>query len=167
MVFIFKYLPVLVKDGSDLEARAELAWADTLAGLCIANAGVTLPHGIGMAVGGMYPHVMHGESLALNYPTFTRFTQAHAPVEFAAMGRQLDPSLVGKSDTVAARESCVALDSFMVDISMWFGLADLDIPESELDALTRQSMVLPDYQGNSRVTTEEEMRGLLSGCYYR
>jgi len=164
---VFKYLPVLVKDGSDLEARAELAWADTLAGLCIANAGVTLPHGIGMAIGGMYPHVMHGESLALNYPAFTRFTQAHAPVEFAAMGRLLDPSLVGKPDTIAAEESCVALDSFMVDIGMWFGMADFDIPESELDALTRQSMVLPDYECNPRVTTEEEMRELLSKCYYR
>ncbi len=59
---VVKHLPAAVAHGDDLEAREALAWADTLAGLCIANAGVTLPHGIGMAIGGMYPHVMHGEA---------------------------------------------------------------------------------------------------------
>ena len=164
---VFKYLPGLVKDGSDLGARTQLAWADTLAGLCIANAGVTLPHGIGMAIGGMYPHVMHGEALALNYPTFTRFTQAHAVKQFAAMGRFLDSSLEGKSDEIAAEASCEALDGFLLDIGMWFGLADFDIPEGELDDLTKQSMVLPDYKGNPRVTTEDEMRELLASCFHR
>ena len=51
-----------------------MAWADTLAGLCIANAGVTLPHGIGMTIGGQCPQVMHGEALAIPYPEFSRFT---------------------------------------------------------------------------------------------
>ena len=58
-----------------------MAWADTLAGLCIASAGVTLPHGMGMAVGGMYPHVAHGESLAILYPACTRFTYQAAEKE--------------------------------------------------------------------------------------
>jgi alcohol dehydrogenase class IV len=57
---VVKYLPAVVKDGSDLQCRTEMAWADTLGGLCIANAGTTLPHGIGMAIGGHSPNVMHG-----------------------------------------------------------------------------------------------------------
>ena len=40
-------LPPLLEDLSNLERRTALAWADTLAGLCIANAGVTLPHSVG------------------------------------------------------------------------------------------------------------------------
>ena len=31
------------------------------------SAQVTLPHGVGMAISGMYPHVMHGESLSIIY----------------------------------------------------------------------------------------------------
>jgi len=50
---IIANLPRVLAKADDLEARSNLAWADTLAGLCIANAGVTLPHGIGMTIGGV------------------------------------------------------------------------------------------------------------------
>ena len=87
---VFTDLPAVLDDGSNIDARSSMAWADTLAGLCIANAGVTLPHGIGMAIGGMYPHVAHGETLALTYPAFTRFTWEAAVPQFAALGRLLN-----------------------------------------------------------------------------
>ena len=72
-----------------------MAWADTLAGLCIASAGVTLPHGIGMTIGGYCPQVMHGEALAVVYPEFTRFTYPYAMKQFARVGRILNPRLWG------------------------------------------------------------------------
>jgi alcohol dehydrogenase class IV len=144
-----------------------LAWADTLAGLCIANAGVTLPHGIGMAIGGMYPHVMHGESLAVNYPAFARFTYASAVSQFARLGRLLNEKLCEVPDEEAAARSCEELDSFMKKIGMWMSLEDKGIPEGELPALAKQSMVLPDYKSNPRVATEEEMLELLARCYRR
>ena len=56
----------------------KMAVADTFAGLCIANAGVTLPHGVGMAISGLYPHVAHGESLAMIYPAFMKYTYSSA-----------------------------------------------------------------------------------------
>ena len=164
---VFNNLPTAVSNGSDKEARTAMAWADTLAGLCIANAGVTLPHGIGMAIGGMYPHVMHGESLALNYPAFSRFTCPSAIKEFATIGRLLDSGLEGQSDEIAAEKACDRLDSFQKEIGMWFGLADFDVPENELDDLAKHSLVLPDYQNNPRVATEAEVRDLLQECYRR
>jgi len=90
---VARYLPVVVEDGSNLGAREAMAWASTLAGLCIANAGVTLPHGIGMTIGGQCPQVMHGEALAVTYPEFTRFTYPYAIGRFAAVGRILNPTL--------------------------------------------------------------------------
>jgi alcohol dehydrogenase class IV len=71
---VAKYLVTIVENGSNLEGREALAWANTLAGLYIANAGVTLPYGIGMTIGGCCPQVMHGEALAVTYPEFTRYT---------------------------------------------------------------------------------------------
>ena len=46
----------------------QMAWADTLGGLTNSNAGVTLPHGLGMQVGGHCPQVTHGQALAAFYP---------------------------------------------------------------------------------------------------
>lgn len=164
---IVRYLPRVVKNGSDQEGRVAMAWADTLAGLCIANAGVTLPHGIGMAIGGMYPRVMHGEALALNYPAFTRFTYAHAVSQFAAAGRILNPELGDKSDQAAAEDMCEEADKFLKEIGMWFGLADFDIPQEELPELAEQSLVLPDNGNNPRVATLDEMKELLEQSYRR
>ena len=101
---VIKNLKNLVDDGSNLESRKALAWADTLAGLCITNAGVTLPHGIGMAIGGMYPQVMHGEALALNYPEFSRFTYQYAIPQFSRLGRLFNKDLNKASDMDAAKE---------------------------------------------------------------
>jgi alcohol dehydrogenase class IV len=164
---VLEYLSTAVKKGSDMEARTAMAWADTLAGLCIANAGVTLPHGIGMAIGGMYPHVMHGEALALNYPAFTRYTFPHAHEQFALLGRLFDSNLQDQNDETVAEKACEELDGFLRGIGMWFGLADFDIPENELDDLAKQSLVLPDYKNNPRVATVEETNELLQQCYRR
>lgn len=158
-------LPRVLENGSDIRARSAMAWADTLAGLCIANAGVTLPHGIGMAIGGMYPHVMHGEALALNYPAFMRFTWESAVGQFAAIGRLLDPGLESVTDIEAAERSCEALDTFLREIGMWMDLEEKGVPAEELPALAKQSMVLPDYKNNPRVTTRDEMLDLLQQCY--
>jgi alcohol dehydrogenase class IV len=164
---IAKYLPIAVKDGSNREARAAMAWADTLGGLCIANAGVTLPHGVGMAISGMYPHVAHGESLALIYPAFTRYTYPSAIKQFATMGRILDPKLESESDEAAAKKSCEAVDRFLKEIGLWAGFEEKGMPEDELPDLAKQSMVLPDYKNNPRVATDEEMLQLLEQCFRR
>jgi len=158
-------LPGLLDNLSDLKAREKMAWADTLAGLCIANAGVTLPHGMGMAIGGMYPNVAHGESLAIVYPAFTRFTRKSAIPKFAAMARIFNKDLLKVSDNEAAEESVEEIDKFLEKIDLWVRLKDKGMPETEINALAKQSMVLPDYKNNPRVATYEEMVVLVKESY--
>jgi len=164
---VVKNLPLVLKDGADLKAREKMAWADTLAGLSIASAGVTLPHGMGMAVGGMYPHVAHGEALAILYPACTRFTAESAVKQYAFMARELNPFLEKVSDAEAALESFDAIVTFLKSAGLYKSLKDVNMPESEIEALARQSMVLPDYQGNPRVATFEEMVELVKEAYYQ
>jgi alcohol dehydrogenase class IV len=160
-------LPGLLKNLDDLKAREKMAVADTFAGLCIANSGVTLPHGVGMAISGMYPHVMHGESLTIIYPAFSRFTYEHAVPQFAAIGRIFNPDLNAANDAVAAEKSCEEIDAFIKKIGMWMSLKDANMPEEEIPELAEASMVLPDYEANPRVATAEEMLALIKQSYYR
>jgi alcohol dehydrogenase class IV len=97
----------------DIDAREKMAYADTLAGLCIANAGVTLPHGMGMAISGMYPNVAHGESLAIVYPAFTRFTWKAAIPQFSKLARALSPLLEKVTGEQAAEASVEEMDKFL------------------------------------------------------
>jgi alcohol dehydrogenase class IV len=160
-------LPGLLKNPDDLAAREKMAVADTFAGLCIASAGVTLPHGVGMAISGMYPHVMHGESLSIIYPAFSRYTYSHAVPQFATVGRIFNPELKGVSDQVAAEKSCEEIDKFIKSVGMWMSLKDVNMPEDEIEDLAKASMVLPDYKGNPRVATPDEMLELIKESYYR
>jgi len=160
-------LPAAVKDGSDLGAREGMAWANTLAGLCIANAGVTLPHGIGMTIGGYCPQVAHGQALAIVYPEFTRYTYTYAVEKFATMGRIFDPSLKSETDDVAAEKSCEVLDAFLKEIDLWLSLEGLGVTKEEVVLIADHSQVLPDYQNNPRVATRDEIYEILVNSYQR
>lgn len=160
-------LPPLLEDLGNLELRTAMAWADTLAGLCIANAGVTLPHSIGMAISGRWPHVAHGDSLAVVYPAFTRYTRAAAIPQFAAVGRILNPELGNAADEDAATQCCVEIDLLLQRIGLWIDLDSLGVPAADFDTLAEQSMTLPDYRNNPRVATRDEIRAVLDVCHAR
>ena len=160
-------LPKVLKDGSDLAAREKMAWADTLAGLCIASAGVTLPHGMGMAVGGMYPHVAHGEALAILYPACTRYTAIAAEEQYAFMAKAINPALENVPDPEAAEHAYSEIVGFLKSLGLYKGLRQVNMPENEIEALAKQSMVLPDYEGNPRVATYDEMVELVKEAYFQ
>jgi alcohol dehydrogenase class IV len=162
---VVRDLPAALADGRDLAARSSLAWADTLAGFAIANAGVTLPHGIAMAMGGMYPHVAHGQALAVVYPAILRYTEGRANAKLATLARLLDPELAGRDDDTAARECGAALDAFLRRIGIWTNLASLQVPREELSKLATASLVLPDYLNHPRVATIAEVEELLEESY--
>lgn len=162
---VARHLPTAVRDGHDMEARTQLAWADTLAGLCIASAGVTLPHGIGMAIGGMYPHVAHGQALAVIYPAIAQYTWDAAVKPYAMLARLLDPSLTAQSAEQAAEASRDAIHAFLAAIGLATSLDALRVPRVELSALADQSLVLPDYKGHPRVASRADVLGILEDSF--
>jgi len=167
MQTVIENLPTAVKDGANLDAREAMAWADCLAGLCIANAGVTLPHGIGMTISGYEPHVMHGEALAVTYPEFTRFTYPYAIEKFAELGRIFNPSLESESDEEAAKKACEELDAFMQGIGMWLCFESLNVPQEDISTIADHSLDLPDYKNNPRIATRDEVYTILKNSYRR
>ncbi|MDR3336405.1 MAG: iron-containing alcohol dehydrogenase [Treponema sp.] len=164
---ITAYLPAAIADGEDREARSQMAWADTAGGLVIASAGVTLPHGLGMQIGGHCPQVTHGQSLAVFYPEFTRYTYQAAAEKFAAVGRILNPALVSESDTVAAEKSCEVIDAFLKKINLRIDFKSLGVTKDDIRAIADCGQVLGDYKNNPRLATIDEMYDMLIRCYER
>jgi len=158
---VVDHLPVAIADGENLEARTAMAWADTLAGLSIANAGVSLPHGIGMAIGGMFPHVMHGEALAAVYPAVMRRTWRGDVARFARLARVVDPGRVSVTEQAAAERCVESIEAFLDRIGMRLTLDALGVPQEELPELAHQCLVLPDYKNHPKVMGEEEVAEIL------
>lgn len=162
---VAEHLYTTVKDGSNIEARSAMSWADTLAGLSIANAGVTLPHGIAMAIGGSCPHIIHGEALAVVYPEFMRFTYPSAIQKFAALARIFNGDLTDTTDEVAAEESCSIIDDFLKKIGMYLSLENLKVPENAIEEIADHAMELPDYTNNPRLATRDEVFKILKKAF--
>lgn len=163
---VFTHLPRAIKNGADLKARSAMAWADTLGGLSIANAGVTLPHGVGMAISGFYPHIAHGQSLAVNYPAFARLTWKKAIPPFALLARILDARLMEAPDRKAAAAAPGLIKDFLRKIGMSYRLRDFAVRQKDLPALARQCMVLPDYKNNPYLIRDvQAMTTYLTECF--
>lgn len=162
---VIEYLPKIIADGKDIDARARMAWADTLGGLSIANAGVTLPHGIGMAIGGCCPHVMHGEALAAVYPEFIKYTYADSKKKFATLARLFDEELESAEDIYAAEKSYQLVKGFLEKIKMNISLKDLKVSNRDLDEISKVSLELPDYTNNPRVADLKEIRMILDNSW--
>jgi len=158
-------LPMAVQEGANLAARTSMAWADTLAGMSICRAGVTLPHGIAMAVGGMFPNTSHGLALASVYRACLEFTWESAVSTFGRLAQILEPSLKDVKATEAAAACPRLVDEFMSGIGLTFSLKDFGISQEEIPALARQSMVLPDYTNNPRVPAYDEMLQIISASF--
>ena len=162
---VISTLPKLLNDLGNIELREKMAYADTLAGLCIANAGVTLPHGMGMAISGMYPQIAHGVSLAIVYPAFVEFTWHTSVEKFAKLSRMLNPVYDKKSDMEAASHSKEEIVKFLETIGLDKTLSGEGMPQNEIEALGKQCLVLPDYKANPRIATDQEMLNLVKACF--
>lgn len=89
-------LPKAIADLKNIEVRSNLAWADTLAGMCLANGGADLPHPLGEIIGGICSRIAHGDTLAIVYPAFLKYKEKIAPKKFIKvaeyLGLESDPS---------------------------------------------------------------------------
>ena len=91
-------------------------------------------------------HVAHGESLAVFYPEFTRYTYKSAEEKFAKVGRIFNPELEKVSNAVAAEKCCEEIDKFLKEIGMWISFKGLKVPEEEIRLIANDCKVLPDYK---------------------
>ena len=164
---IIKYLPIAIKDGQNREAREALHWANTLGGLANLNSGVTLPHGMGMAIGGSAPHIAHGEALAIMYPAINRWTWKKSIKEYATVGRLFNSDLKEVSDEVAAEKGCDEMDKFLKEIGMWMSFKNKNVSENTLKDISIDTFKLPDYTNHAIVPKSDDVMDLLKKSYDR
>ena len=167
MEIIFDKLEYVMAHPDDIDARAAMAYADTLAGISIANVGTTLPHAIGQPMTGRFPSVTHGESMAVVYPEFIRFSYKSCPAKFAAVARLLDRKLHVLPDMEAAAALEGALIGFMKRVGMYFSLHDLGVTDDKFDAIISDALTYGDTYVAPKTPTQDEIRRMLTDAKSR
>jgi hydroxyacid-oxoacid transhydrogenase len=172
-----KYLVRAVNDPSDTEARAEMMYAATLAGIAFGNAGCHLPHGMSYAVSGLVrdyrapnypqhePFVPHGMSVVLNAPSVYRFTAAACPDRHLEAAQRLGADMRGATPADAGEVLAGQIIKFMQATKFPGGLRAIGFSERDLDLLVEGTWPQQRVLGNApRKVTRDDLRELFRGA---
>lgn len=86
---IAKYLPICVKEGDNLEARTQVALANTLSGLVESTSSCTSEHSMEHALSAHHPELPHGAGLIMLSEEYYKFFADEAPERFVSMAKAM------------------------------------------------------------------------------
>jgi hydroxyacid-oxoacid transhydrogenase len=173
------YLERAVRDASDVEAREQLAWAASLAGIAFGNAGVHLPHGMAYAVAGLVkdfrmpdypaeaPLVPHGVSVVLNAPSVFRFTAPACAARHLEGATLLGADARGAAPADAGDILARAVERMMRATGIPHGLEAVGYGEGDIGALVRGTIVQKRLLDNAPIpVAEPELTALFRGAMH-
>lgn len=157
-------LPKAVKNGSDLEARTNVMFAATLAGIAFDNAMVHWGHAIAHVIGAFH-HIPHGIGCALAMPAAVQYVAQTAGDRLPGVAKALGMTL---AEGLSAQEMGNAIAAEITRLNKDLGipcLADLGITEQDLDRIAEAvpndvvAMFAP------KTATKEEAYGMMQYVY--
>lgn len=156
---IGKSLRQAVDQGSDLDARTHMLLGSLLAGVGLANAGVTAAHSLAYPLGGAY-RVPHGVANALLLPAVMEFNAFSSLEKFAGIAEMLGEKVEGRSVREAAVLAVETVKQLAKDLGVPQRLSDLGIPETAIPGMAEEAMkVARPLENNPRpVSLEEAIR---------
>ncbi len=146
-----EYMVRAVDDAEDDEAREQLMWAATLAGIAFGNAGCHAPHGMSYSVSGLVrdfrpegypaelPIVPHGMSVIVNAPSVFRFTAEACPERHLEGAQLLGAETRGATPADAGEVLAGEIIGLMRKTAMPNGLSGVGYGKADVTALTEGS----------------------------
>ncbi len=152
MKLIVDCLPNVVENGADIEGRCQLAIADTLAGIALANGGAGAPHPMGEIIGGKKTNLPHGLTLAVVYPAYLTKQWKKQPERFAQVAE-----LFGATGSTEEKAQSLAsyVTQFLIRIGLETNLMQVGVSEQDVDEL------LPAFCFDLPTTSASDMRAML------
>ncbi|KPA88476.1 L-threonine dehydrogenase [Pseudomonas fuscovaginae] len=132
-------LRLAVRDGADLKARENMAYAQFLAGMAFNNASLGYVHAMAHQLGGFYD-LPHGVCNAVLLPHVQAFNASVCPQRLSDVARALGADVAGLSPEEGAQAAITAIRSLAGDVEIPAGLRELgaklpDIPVLAANAL--------------------------------
>jgi len=137
MQVVVKNLPLVLDRLDNLEARSQMAWANTLGGIAIVLSATCGLHAMGHSISGV-TDIAHGRALSSVAPTFMEYTYKADISRYATVARMLgaDHAL---SDESAARQSGSLLRKFLLQCGMEVNLFDAGIRPEDIPTIVSVS----------------------------
>jgi alcohol dehydrogenase class IV len=172
-----QYLERGVNDAADHEARENLMYAATLAGIAFGNSGVHVPHGMAYSVAGLVrgfhpdgypgeePIVPHGMSVVVNAPSVFRFTACACPDRHIHAAGWLGADVRGAADEDAGEVIAKQLIAMMQATQIPNGIGGVGYGKDDVPALAKGAWAQQRLLTNApREITESGLEELYVGA---
>ncbi|MFM2481849.1 L-threonine dehydrogenase [Celerinatantimonas sp. YJH-8] len=133
------FLREAVHNGSNMEAREQMAYAQFLAGMAFNNASLGYVHAMAHQLGGFYD-LPHGVCNAVLLPHVQRYNAQVASPRLKIVAKALGVDVEGMSDQDGAAAAIKAIETLSKDVNIPAGLTELGAKESDFDILADNAM---------------------------
>ncbi|MBM2293695.1 iron-containing alcohol dehydrogenase [Sulfitobacter pseudonitzschiae] len=152
MRLVKDYLPRAYKDGTDIEARAQMMSAAAM-GATAFQKGLGAIHALSHPIGAIY-HTHHGTTNAVCMPAVLQFNRPEIEAKIAQAARYLD--IDGGFDGF-----CAFVDDLNASMGIPKTLKGLGVENPDVDRIVAGALIDPSTGGNPVKMTEENTRALL------
>ncbi len=151
--------------GLDPQSRAHMLLGSLLAGVGLANAGVTAVHSLSYPMGGEY-HVPHGVANGMLLAPVMEYNVFSCPEKFAKIAEEMGEKTQGLSVKESALLAVESVKRLAKEIEMPQRLSDLGIPEIALPRMAEEAMkVARPLANNPRPVSKEDAIRIYQGVF--
>jgi alcohol dehydrogenase len=122
----------------NIEVRAKMAWANTLAGVAIVQASTVGIHGMGHPIGG-HTNAPHGLTMAALGKAFLKATYDSDIQRYAHVTRMLGYNCEGLTEEECAEKSSEALEAVLERFEVNISISDLGVTEDMIPQLAKDA----------------------------
>ena len=131
---VSEYLRPAVANGSDMEARDKMGYAEYLAGMAFNNASLGYVHAMAHQLGGLY-NLPHGMCNAILLPHVSRFNLIARLERFADIAAAMGENIESLSERDAADSAIDAICRLSHDVGIPSGLKGLGVKDKDLEVM--------------------------------
>ncbi len=138
MKLIFENLKTAYQNGTDLNARAEVAMGSVYGGMCLGPVNTAAVHALAYPLGSKYK-IAHGLSNAVMLPYVLEYNKPAAVERYATLAKHL--GITGCSTSEEYADALIAeIQQWMESMNVPVKLSAIGIPESALDDIAESAM---------------------------
>ena len=158
---ITKYLPKVMKNPEDVEARGYLLIASTMAGMSFINAFTGGVHATAHALGAIYG-IPHGLANSIMLPHLMAFNLEENPARFVLIADAMGMNIDGLTPMEAAKAAVQAVKDLQKTLGLTQTLKDFGVPEGRdaLQPLIDLAMGDSQFPYNPRYLEEDDVYNL-------
>ncbi len=166
ITLVMKYLPIAIKDGSDVEARINMSFAAMIAGYAFNDSMTHLGHSVGHTLGSMF-HIPHGTACGIILPELVEFIAESVPDATRRVGLAMG---LKTGESVSAADAGIIIRDAIVNFGNVVGqksLKELNIEESALPEIAEGAAADVTAIFSPRKTEKADFLQMLQSAYKR